>query len=380
MLTSQAGMHAGLTAIICLLFALIGYMFGNVSNAQIFADIKKINIQQTGSGNLGATNSYRSLGAGSGLLVFLLDMIKGYLAVVVCYVIAMGTIFQWYDTSWPIRSVIFIGGVFAVIGHVWSIKYIMALCKNKFHASKCHEFIGGKGVSTFTGVLFALSPYIALLCMFVWFVVYFICRYVCVASSAFVGISSFLIFIPQVNLAYLTQAFEKAHDKFYPVTYSGDGVWYIIITFIIFLLLSTLIILRHIENFKRMSKHQEHKFYFIKKRQEKYEAKRKEKYGDRSLVVVDEKHNKKEASKVNEPKHEESTLKTERVKKQPTKKVDTNKQDDYLSIRSSSLLNQPKEPTKKVETHNDSSSNPSSSSVERALKVPTKKVEDSSEK
>lgn len=305
------------TVLLCFLFAFIGYMFGNISNADIIADIKGVNLRQIGSNNPGATNSYRSLGAGYGFLIFFFDFLKGYIAVIVCYFIAMGTIFEWYPNTWAVRSLIYIGGICTVIGHCWTIKYLLALCKYKFKLKECKRFMGGKGVSTYCGVLFAFSPYIALICMFVFLVTYFICRYISIASTAFAGISSFLVFVPQLDLVYLTDNSSYVNH----VTYSNGGVWFIIVSFIIFVLVSILIILRHIENYKRLVRHEEHKFYFRKSKQEKYELKRAEKWGQQSLAqpqqpVVDkpiEDLSKQSTKKVQEKELEPIEVLTRRV-------------------------------------------------------------------
>jgi glycerol-3-phosphate acyltransferase PlsY len=70
--------------LICILFAIIGYLFGSVIFGAIISMIAKKDIRKTGSKNIGGTNVSRIMGKPIGLLVSVLDAIKGYLAIIVC--------------------------------------------------------------------------------------------------------------------------------------------------------------------------------------------------------------------------------------------------------------------------------------------------------
>jgi len=62
-----------------LIAILFGYLVGSVPFGYIIAKMRGVDIQQVGSGNIGATNVFRSVGKGWGLLTFVLDFLKGRL-------------------------------------------------------------------------------------------------------------------------------------------------------------------------------------------------------------------------------------------------------------------------------------------------------------
>lgn len=119
-----------------------GYLLGNISTSYIIGRLtKNIDIRRFGSGNAGATNTLRVLGLKAGIMVFLVDILKGMVAVFIGFILA-GT---------PGGM---ISGAAAVAGHIWPIFL---------------GFKGGKGVATSFGVLIVLFPLVAFI-MFVVFV------------------------------------------------------------------------------------------------------------------------------------------------------------------------------------------------------------------
>lgn len=113
------------------------YLIGSIPTAYIFGRlIKKIDIRQHGSGNVGATNAFRILGKGPGSIVLLIDIFKG--AVVTSLV---ADIFGLND---PLMRVIL--GIVVVCGHNWTVFL---------------NFKGGKGIATSLGVLIGLTIAIA---------------------------------------------------------------------------------------------------------------------------------------------------------------------------------------------------------------------------
>jgi len=109
--------------------ALIGYAFGSLSPAAAAARIRGADLRSIGSGNLGATNAARAMGVGVGVVVGLLDVVKGFLPV-------------WFFSRYgdPCGQV---AGLAAVLGHVTS-----PLLKGR----------GGKGVATSLGAILAVEP------------------------------------------------------------------------------------------------------------------------------------------------------------------------------------------------------------------------------
>ncbi|HEY8851770.1 MAG TPA: glycerol-3-phosphate 1-O-acyltransferase PlsY [Gemmatimonadaceae bacterium] len=138
---------------------LISYLAGSFPSAYLAGKIRGVDLRQHGSGNLGATNVVRVLGAKIGAVVFLADLLKGFLPV----------FFLPRYTQTPRPEVwALIYGVAAIAGHV---KPIFLLGKG-----------GGKGVATATGVFLALAPVPVLVTNAVWITVFYFTRYVSLAS------------------------------------------------------------------------------------------------------------------------------------------------------------------------------------------------------
>lgn len=137
----------------------LAYVSGSFPSAYLAGRTRGIDLRAHGSGNLGTTNVFRVLGWKMGLLVFILDALKGALPVVVLPNV-VGTEQQvWWALAF---------GVAAIIGHV---KPVFLLGKG-----------GGKGVATATGVFAALAP-VAVGATFVLFAVV-------VATSGYVSLGS----------------------------------------------------------------------------------------------------------------------------------------------------------------------------------------------
>ena len=139
---------------------LLGYVLGSIPFAYIAGKLARgIDLRQHGSGNLGATNVYRTLGAKIATVVFVLDTLKGALPVLAVRQYAVGPHLE----LWAIAA-----GVAAIIGHA---KPIFLLWKG-----------GGKGVATAGGVFLALAPIPALASMAAFVVVLLLTGYVSVSS------------------------------------------------------------------------------------------------------------------------------------------------------------------------------------------------------
>lgn len=128
-------------AVRVILSILLGYFLGSVPFALIVARlVKGIDIRKVGTKNPGAANVYREVGKRWGMLVWLLDTIKGALAM---FLAAKLITNGWIITSNPNSFFIVITGVAAVAGHCWSIFL---------------GFRGGRGVATSGGVIFYTLP------------------------------------------------------------------------------------------------------------------------------------------------------------------------------------------------------------------------------
>jgi len=153
---------------ICLIVAVIAYLLGSIPFGFLLVRIfRKEDIRTVGSGNIGATNVIRSGAKGLGALTFLLDAVKGYVAVFA----ARQLIFEVVFWPSPPEALLFglpaIAALFAVLGHMYPVWL---------------RFKGGKGVATAFGVFLALSPQAALAGLAIFIVVFVIWRYVSLAS------------------------------------------------------------------------------------------------------------------------------------------------------------------------------------------------------
>ena len=110
---------------------LISYLLGSFPSGFLYAkNLKGIDLRYVGSGSTGATNVLRNIGKWPALIVFILDVFKGFIAVKIAYFFLSDNIFQ------------VLAGLFAITGHIWPI-----WLKGK----------GGKAVATGLGMFIALS-------------------------------------------------------------------------------------------------------------------------------------------------------------------------------------------------------------------------------
>jgi acyl phosphate:glycerol-3-phosphate acyltransferase len=147
------------------LFAvLIGsYLLGSVPFGYLAGRLAGIDIRKVGSGNVGATNVVRVLGKRYGYPVFALDVSKGFTAVMISMLMAPGRPPEWNSPG--------IFGILAAISSVLGHLYPLWL-----------KFEGGKGVATSAGALLALTPVATLIGVAIWIIVFWLTRYVSLAS------------------------------------------------------------------------------------------------------------------------------------------------------------------------------------------------------
>ena len=123
--------------------------------------LKGIDIREYGSGNAGATNTFRVLGKQAGIPVLALDVLKGYAAVSLAYYSEFG-----YNTEMFINLSLAYG-IAAVLGHVFPV-YV--------------GFRGGKGVATLLGLMIGVFPQAAFLSIGVFAITLFLSKYVSLSS------------------------------------------------------------------------------------------------------------------------------------------------------------------------------------------------------
>jgi len=159
--------------------ALVAYLFGSIPFGYLLVRFfRKEDIRQKGSGNIGATNVIRSGAKGLGAITFLLDVLKGACAVLLCGFVAT----RW-GLAAPVRgNVIALAALFAILGHIYPVWL---------------GFKGGKGVATAFGVFLALAPWAALAGLGVFVVVFAVLRYVSLGSIlAAIAFPIFALLLP----------------------------------------------------------------------------------------------------------------------------------------------------------------------------------------
>jgi len=135
---------------------LIGaYLLGSVPTGLLLAKALGVNIRESGSGNIGATNVYRTIGRKLGILTLVGDCLKGLIPVLIAKWLGLPDV--WIAAI----------GLAALLGHVFTVFL---------------GFKGGKGVATALGVFLGTAPLSVLLALVIFALVLYIWRYVSLAS------------------------------------------------------------------------------------------------------------------------------------------------------------------------------------------------------
>ncbi|MBN1488848.1 MAG: glycerol-3-phosphate 1-O-acyltransferase PlsY [Phycisphaerae bacterium] len=208
------------------------YLLGAVPFGLMIGLTRGVDVRRAGSGNIGATNVVRVLGWRLGGLAFVCDILKGFVPMVMApwFLRSAGLVpGNAASEATGFYSLWLIVGAAAILGHVFPV-YL--------------KLRGGKGVATSLGVVLGLWPYYTipgLICFAMWGVVFFVGRYVSLASiAAAVG---------------------------FPVTYlllarlRGWGPWTHQRPLLIFaVVIALLVVYRHRSNIQRLLAGQEHRF------------------------------------------------------------------------------------------------------------------------
>jgi glycerol-3-phosphate acyltransferase PlsY len=154
-----------------LLFILLSYLWGAIPASYIAGRMRGVDLRRHGSGNLGATNTFRVLGARVAAPVMVFDVLKGFLPVLLFT--------RWdgaADWRWSLAY-----GAAAIVGHVFPV-YM--------------GFKGGKGVATSAGVFLAEAPLAVGIGLLVWLVVLRATRMVSAASVSAAAAVMVLLIVP----------------------------------------------------------------------------------------------------------------------------------------------------------------------------------------
>jgi len=143
--------------VICLL----SYFLGSIPTGYLVGRSQGIDIRQHGSGNIGATNIFRTLGKKYGIFVFACDALKGLLAV------RLAMVFSHHLPGIPEAIAGIMGAICCILGHNFTCWL---------------QFKGGKGIATSAGVLIGMLPLASLGLVAVWALIFYTTGYVSLAS------------------------------------------------------------------------------------------------------------------------------------------------------------------------------------------------------
>ncbi|MFN8713683.1 MAG: glycerol-3-phosphate 1-O-acyltransferase PlsY [Bacteroidota bacterium] len=204
-----------------ILALIVAYLLGSIPTAVwIGKAFYGIDVREFGSGNAGATNTFRVLGKKAGIPVLLIDMLKGWLAVSMAWLVSDAPV-----NTQPFVNLEIVLGVTAVIGHIFP-----------FFAG----FRGGKGIATLFGVVLAVHPWACLMASGVFLLVFLAFNYVSLGSIT-AGVS-FPLFI---------------------ITVFGGEVVPSMVIFSV--MVAILILITHQKNIERLLRRQESKIRLIKR-------------------------------------------------------------------------------------------------------------------
>lgn len=169
---------------------IISYLIGGIPFGYLIAVIKGIDIRTEGSGNIGATNVGRVLGKKYGSIIFILDMLKGF--IVVFFIPALVSSAVNIPTTTD-NLLVVLCGFCAVLGHTFPV-YL--------------KFKGGKAVATSFGVFIWLVPISIGIAFGVWLLTVIVTRYVSlgsmIGSLSLVGVIVIVVDSPFGDNIYLT--------------------------------------------------------------------------------------------------------------------------------------------------------------------------------
>ncbi len=200
--------------------AIAAYLIGSVNFGIIVSKIRhKKDVRDYGSGNAGATNTLRTFGKTSALIVMLGDMLKGAVVIWISKYALTGFALSQYF--------VYVAGVAVLLGHIFPVFF---------------GFRGGKGVSTTAGIMLAFSPVTFLILLAVFIIVLCISKYVSLSS-----ITAVILYAP-VNalIYYLMNKTVNCMEIIFPI------------------IVAVIVVFLHRQNIVRLIHHNESKISFKK--------------------------------------------------------------------------------------------------------------------
>lgn len=196
---------------ILLLMIVVGYLLGCIHGSQIVGKYKNINIKESGLKNSGASNATLLLGWRFGAIVALVDIGKA----IVSLFIAVYTLEYFQVAEELVFIYLIVNGLFVVIGHNYPLTM---------------SFNGGKGTASFFGFLLFINWKLAIVCLFIALIISFITNYFVIGT-----LSGYITF----NLYFI--------------------ILYTQLPILLSLVFTSLFLIKHIENFRRIMNDEEMK-------------------------------------------------------------------------------------------------------------------------
>ena len=179
------------------------YLLGSIPSGVIFSKLFSLgDLRNIGSGNIGATNVFRSGNYFAAILTLLLDLFKAYLAISICYIIN--------------SNLIILSASIILLGHIFPIWLT--------------NLRGGKGFASFLGITFAINSFLVFIVCLIWI----------------------LIFL-KTKMSSLATLISAHFSSLYSI------IFFELETTVLFLILNIIIIFSHQENIKRIVKGTENK-------------------------------------------------------------------------------------------------------------------------
>lgn len=201
-----------------IVWIIVAYLMGSIPTAYLVAKrVRGIDIREHGSGNVGATNVFRTAGKSWGSFVLVIDILKGWMVTA----LLAPTSGAFSEISVPLRQFLF--GAAAIAGHTWT---------------PWLRLKGGKGIATSAGTLIGIFPFATVLAILIWAFCFIIWRYVSLASLIAVAAFPLLLLI-----------FHRHMESFPEI-------------FLISLALVLLLIYNHKANIERLKRGMEHRVQF----------------------------------------------------------------------------------------------------------------------
>lgn len=195
------------------------YLLGAVPFGLLIAHVRGVDLRNSGSRNIGATNVFRCVGARWGILAFVLDLLKGLIGV---WCATLPLLWGAPLGEGNLLLLRVLCGTAAMLGHIFPV-YL--------------RFKGGKGVSTALGLLLGVAPLAGVIGFAGWVVIFLLGRYVSLASCLAAVVVGVTVWTP---------------------LYAGRPLWFCVLITV----LAALAVFKHRQNLVRLCRGTENRFAF----------------------------------------------------------------------------------------------------------------------